>query len=95
MLRVEIIANQSVEDDIIEGIEKNLPDLEYTIIPGVHGKGKSAHKLGNNVWPEENVLIFTYTEEEKAENIKEIVNAVKDRFPEEGISIFAVPAADL
>jgi len=95
MLRVEIIANHSVEDDIIEGIERNLPELEYTILSGVHGKGKSAHKLGNNVWPEENALIFTYTEEEKAEKLKEIVTAVKDRFPREGISIFAVPAASI
>lgn len=95
MLRVEIIANQSVEDDIIERIETELPDLEYTILPGVHGKGKSSHKLGNNIWPEENFLLFTYTDEGTAAKIKEIVTAVKTRFPREGISIFGTPAIDL
>lgn len=95
MIRVEIIANQSVEDDIIEKLENELPELEYTILPGVHGKGKSSHKLGNNVWPEENFLLYTYTEDLNGAKIKELVEAVKTRFPREGISVFAVPAVEL
>jgi len=95
MLRVEIIANQSVEDDIIERFEQEIPDLEYTIMSGIHGKGKTTHKLGNNIWPEENVLIFTYTDEEKAKKIKEVVDAVKVRFPREGISLFATPSCEI
>ena len=37
--RVEIISNQSVEEDIVEILEDNIPSLEYTILPTVHGKG--------------------------------------------------------
>ncbi len=95
MVRVEIIANQSVEDDIVEKLEQSLPEVEYTILPGVHGKGKSSHKLGNNIWPEENFLLFAYTSEENAKKIKEMVESVRNRFPREGISIFAVPACEI
>lgn len=95
MVRVEIIANQSVEDDIVERIENELPELEYTLLPGVHGKGKSSHKLGNNIWPEENFLLFAYTDDENAAKLKEIVEAVRIRFPREGISIFAVPSCEI
>lgn len=95
MVRVEIIANQSVEDDVVEKLEHELPELEYTILPGVHGKGRSSHKLGNNIWPEENFLLFTYTSEENAKKIKEMVEAVRIRFPREGISIFAAPSCEI
>ena len=49
MVRIEVIANQSVEDDIVEKFEHELPDLEYTILPEVHGKGRNSHKKGNNI----------------------------------------------
>ena len=95
MVRVEIIANQSVQDDIIEKLENELPELEYSMIPAVHGKGKTAHKLGNNIWPEENFLLFSYTDESSASKIKELVQAVKTRFPREGISCFACVAQEI
>lgn len=95
MVRIEVIANQSVEDDIVEKFEYELPDLEYTILPEVHGKGRNSHKNGNNIWPEENFLLFSYTDEENAKKIKELVETVKNRFPREGISIFAVPACEI
>ena len=46
--RVEIVANQSVEDDIIELLEEEIPELEYTVIPTVHGQGLHTKKLGLN-----------------------------------------------
>ena len=45
MYRVEIIANQSVQDDIIETLEENIPDFLYTLIPLVHGRGKAGYEL--------------------------------------------------
>lgn len=94
MIRIEIIANQSVQDDIIEKLETELPEMEYTIIPVVHGKGVSSHKLGNNIWPEENFLLFAYTNEETAAKAKSIIEETKARFPREGISLFGTPATD-
>ena len=35
--RIEIISNQSVQDDITELLEQEIPEIEYTVIPVVHG----------------------------------------------------------
>ena len=37
--RIEIISNQSVQDDITELLEQEIPEIEYTVIPVVHGDG--------------------------------------------------------
>ena len=95
MIRVEIIANQSVEDDIKENLTSYIPDLEYTVIPAVQGKGKKSSKLGDATWPEMNFILFSYVDEEKAHKIKAIIDAVIKKFPREGISLFATQAIEL
>lgn len=95
MLRAEIISNQSVQDNIIELLEQELPELEYTIIPEVNGTGKTSQKLGDVVWPEMNFILFTYVTEENAKKIKAIFNAVKQKFPREGISLFFTQCVEI
>lgn len=86
--RAEIISNQSVQDDIIELMEQELPGIQYTIIPDVMGTGGSTKKLGDSTWPEMNFLFFVYTNLEGARKIKSIIKAIKQKFPKEGISVF-------
>ena len=93
--RIEIIANQSVEDDITEVLEEQIPDFEYTLLPTVHGRGLRSKKLGSNTWPEQNFLMFAYVSREVALKVKEIIGAVIQRFPKEGISFFCVQEAEL
>ena len=93
--RVEIIANQSVEDDITEYLEEIIPDFEYTLVPTVHGRGLRSKKLGTTTWPEQNFLMFAYVSRENAIKIKEAVAQVIQRFPKEGISFFCVQEAEL
>lgn len=93
--RVEIIANQSVEEEITQYLAEEIPDIQYTILPTVSGKGLSSQKLGNTTWPEQNFLLFTYVNHQVALKIKEIIQTVTERFPKEGISFFAVEAAEL
>ena len=93
--RVEIIANQSVEEDITELLEEVIPGLEYTLLPSVQGKGLHSKKLGSNTWPEQNFLMFAYVSRENAIKIKEAVRQVILRFPKEGISFFCVQEAEL
>lgn len=95
MYKVEIISNQSVQDDIVELLEQEIPNIEYTIIPVVYGKGIKTKKLGDTVWPEQNFMLFSYVEElETAKKIKTIVSAVREKFPREGISSFYSKAED-
>ena len=93
--RVEIIANQSVEDDITDLLEHELPDIEYTVLPVVHGKGLRTKKLGTAIWPEQNFVLFSYISKENALKVKEIIAALKEKFPDEGISFFCSKAAEL
>lgn len=93
--RAEIICNQSVMDDIIECLEAEISDFEYTIIENVHGSGRSTKKLGNTVWPEMNFIIFAYTNLENAKKIKEIVEQLKVKFPREGMNCFFTKSEEL
>jgi len=93
--RAEIISNQSVEDDIIELLEQEIPDIQYTILPDVHGRGANQKKLGSTVWPEQNFALYAYVDLAAAKKIKAIIKAVKNRFPKEGISVFFVKGADI
>lgn len=93
--RVEIISNQSVQDDIIELLEEEIPELEYTVVPVVHGRGVRAKKLGTSTWPEQNFVLFTYVNKINALKIKAIIAAVKQKFCDEGISLFFSQVVDL
>ena len=88
MYRAEIISNQSVQEDLIELLEENIPGIQYTLIPEIHGRGTKTKKLGDTIWPEMNFVLFSYVQDDEALKVKEVVAAVKKRFPNEGISVF-------
>ena len=44
MYRVEIISNQSVQEDITERLEEEIPSIQYTLIPEVQGRGTRTKK---------------------------------------------------
>lgn len=95
MYRIEIISNQSVQEDITELLEQEIPDIEYTVIPTVHGKGIHSKKLGTSTWPEQNFVLFSYVELESARKAKAIIAALREKFPGEGICIFVTEEADI
>ena len=94
LYRAEIISNQSVQEDITESLEKEIPSIQYTVIPEIHGRGSHTKKLGDTIWPEMNFVLFSYVEEADARKIKEVVEKVKQRFPNEGISLFFTKAVE-
>ena len=94
MYRAEIVSNQSVQDDITERLEKEIPGIQYTLIPEVQGRGLKTKKLGDTVWPEMNFILFAYIEDEDAKKVKDVIAQVKERFPNEGISLFFTKGED-
>lgn len=94
MTRCEIIANQSVQDEIVSLMEEHIPDVLYTIIPTVVGRGKNSYKMGNGTWPETNFILVSYIEDEHIAMMKAIIKAVKERFTSEGIKLFLVKAEE-
>jgi hypothetical protein len=95
MTRFEIIANHSVQDDILEGLEAAIPNFFYTVVPVVHGRGKGTRKLGTATWPEENFMLITYVDNNQAKVLKEVVSATKAQYPTEGIKLFELVGAQI
>ncbi|MCL2042824.1 MAG: hypothetical protein FWG89_01655 [Treponema sp.] len=90
MLRIEIIANHSVEENILEALKKEGAGKYYTKYPGVLGVGTAGPRMGDAVWPEENFALIIWCEEEEARAIQRAVARVKEKFPGEGIKVFGL-----
>ncbi|WP_028974180.1 PG0541 family transporter-associated protein [Spirochaeta cellobiosiphila] len=85
MKRLEIIANQAVEEDIISLLEQAGYDESFTYIHPVYGRGKKGRREGSAVWPETNVMFFIYLDKGNEKMILEGIKQIKEKFPEEGI----------
>lgn len=92
MIRIEIISNKSVQEDIEKAMEGNIENFYYTTIPLVLGRGKENRKLGTATWPETNFAMISYMEDKDYETAKKVIAAIKDKFSGEGIKMFAVKA---
>lgn len=90
MIRIEIIANQSVHEEIIKNLEAVIPDFCYSTIPLVYGRGKNSRKLGTTIWPETNFILIAYCPETAETDIQTVIEYEKKKFPDEGIKIFVM-----
>ena len=88
MIRAEILMNKSVQDFLISSLEKAVPDFFYSLIPLTQGRGKESRKLGTTVWPETNVTLISYCDDDKEPLIKTVVDYAKEKFSSEGIKLF-------
>ena len=86
--RIEVIANHSVEQDIMDLLASRGAASHFTKIPSVHGRGDADPKRGDHIWPEENFILIIYGDEETASTVESVVAEVKERFPTEGIRCF-------
>ncbi|MBR6215268.1 MAG: hypothetical protein IKQ84_02570, partial [Spirochaetaceae bacterium] len=75
---------------IIELLENSIPDFEYTIDENLYGRGKKSRKLGNSVWPEMNFVLTAYIVADAVQTVRDCVNQVKQKFPNEGINLFVI-----
>lgn len=85
MKRIEVVANQSLKAELLDLLEARLPDIEYTLLSLVQGKGLRKRKEGTRVWPETNVCIIMYVGDGALEEIAKIILKVKAKFPDEGL----------
>jgi hypothetical protein len=88
MIRVEIIANHSVEENILEAFQREGVAKFYTKYPSIFGVGSSGPRMGDAIWPEENFAIVVWCEREEADGIERAIATVKQHFPDEGIKLF-------
>ncbi|WP_407429381.1 PG0541 family transporter-associated protein [Treponema sp.] len=90
MIRVEIFANQSMQDLLINNLEAAVPGFLYSIVPLAHGRGGESYKLGTSTWPETNVILIAYCDDDKEQAITTVVDYLKEKFPTEGIKMFVL-----
>ncbi len=90
MKRVEIIANRSVEDDLMEALQEAGAAKEYTKYPVAHGVGSAGPRMGDAIWPEENFVLVVYCGDDEAQVIQGAVSYVKGKFPGEGVKVFVM-----
>ena len=91
MIRVEIIANHSVEENVLEALAREKVGKYYTKFPSILGVGSAGPRMGDAVWPEENFALIIWCELEEALGIKRAIAKVKEQFPDEGIKFFSLP----
>jgi hypothetical protein len=91
MIRVEIIANHSVEENVLDALAKAGVGKYYTKFPSILGVGSSGPRMGDAIWPEENFVLVIWCEEDEARAIVKAVAGVKEYFPDEGIKVFGAP----
>jgi len=90
VIRLEIIANHSVEENILEALAKQGVGKYYTKYPAILGVGNSGPRMGDAIWPEENFALVIWCEVEEGRAIKQAVDGVKSIFPDEGIKLFGL-----
>jgi hypothetical protein len=91
MIRIEIVANHSVEENVFEAFADEGVGRFYTKIPNIHGAGSSGPRMGDAIWPEENFILVIWCELEEARGIERALAKVKEHFPDEGIKLFGLP----
>jgi hypothetical protein len=85
MKRLELIACEAVQSELVDGLAAVLPDLEFTFLPRIEGRGRKVRKEGTQVWPEMNFLLISYLNEAGIEAARAVIADVSRRFPNEGI----------
>ena len=95
MIRVEVMANRSVQEDFFDRLAERVVGQHHTLFPEHQGVGNSGPRRGDHVWPEENFVFVTYVKKAEAKVIHEIVRELKELFAGEGIKIFATEAVEL
>ena len=88
MYRSEIYANRSVEEDILEEIERRIPGANYSVIEEVRGRGWSGLRGATAVRPELTTPLVLFGPRCCALLITAPVAKVKQSFPREGVKLF-------
>jgi hypothetical protein len=85
MKRLELIACEAVQSELVDGLAAVLPDFEFTFLPRIAGRGRTSRKEGTQVWPEWNFLLISYLDDSGIEAARAVIADVTSRFPNEGV----------
>ncbi|NIZ18973.1 PG0541 family transporter-associated protein [Entomospira culicis] len=87
--RIEIIINQSLRDELLQEFQ-TIECQYFTEIPLAYGQGRQEPKQGDGIWPETNGIFIIYGDEKTLKDLRTSIDLIKERFPHEGIKMFAL-----
>lgn len=89
MVRVEVIGNQILLQDLVDSIEEKLPNQYYTVWSTLRAKGRKGKANGDDIWMEKNFvcLMFVHGAEAVGE-IQRICAAIKTQNTTNALTMF-------
>lgn len=88
MIRMDLIYSAAIEEDLFEGFKERDIGKKYTKLNNVMGVGCSLPRLGDAIWPQLNVQLIIFCNENEAKEIVEVVEVVRKLYPTEGVACF-------
>jgi len=85
MKRLEIIVNQSIEDEVVFLLESLHYGEAFTHFSSVFGRGNSGRREGTGVWPERNSLYLVFIQDQEVGLFLNEILRIKEEFSDEGI----------
>ncbi len=93
LTRVEIVANRSIEEDLIDLLNACGHGETFTLLHPVFGRGSSGRREASAVWPETNVVILVFVATDEVSVLVDGLRDLKQRFPREGLRCWQTPGA--
>lgn len=87
--KVEIVANNSIQADVFDGLKMLGLDKRYTLIRDVEGFGSNGGRLGSTIWPELNFILILYLDDEQTKAVSRCCKKIKEHFPNEGLKMIS------
>lgn len=89
MIRVEIIGNVELLDELVKKLHEEVPEYYYTILPVEKGYGKKGYASGDLVWPESNFYCFLHLKEYQDYScLKTMCDDIQKGSPQNSLTIF-------
>ena len=89
MIKLEIIANKVLEEDIIDALDNSGYGENFTTVSPVYGRGRHGRREGSAIWPEENIMFIVYIKEAEYAALIDVLKRIKGDFPLEGLRCYA------
>ena len=98
MTRVEIVAHEALEKPLLEalapvptgsGDSEGRSGRPFTMIRNVAGRGMSGSSFGDEVWPESNIRIVLFVDDNEEKTLRSALADVRSRFSGLGLAAFA------
>ena len=92
MKRMELVADRSIEKEVITALRDNINEFYYSLLPQIPGNEKPNYKSKTDIWPNLHFLLISFLEDDEAYKAKIIISDFKQQFPDGGIKLFFMDA---